>query len=274
MELMQPVFDVERRFSRTAAFHWMCTHWKQCFYISAVYVLVVHYIQRKMKERTQFGLRKPLFLWNLTLALFSAVAFYRVGAHFVQEVMRSGWHKTSCSLEWLNGPPGLWSFLFGFAKLPELIDTLFVVLRKQKLMFLHWYHHITVFCYCWYAYVYPHGQGRIFIVMNLFVHSIMYTYYAVRAQGIVKIPRTVNICITTVQLMQMVFGVATFVDAYWMLQNDLPCNVAYHNIIFGILMYFSYAILFAHFFYVNYLKKKSILIEESKVEVSEKKKVD
>jgi elongation of very long chain fatty acids protein 6 len=36
------------------------------------------------------------------------------------------------------------------SKVPETIDTLFIVLRRQKLIFLHWYHHATVLVYCFY----------------------------------------------------------------------------------------------------------------------------
>lgn len=167
---------------------------------------------------------------------------------------RYGWHGTICRLDWFDGQSGLWCVLFGFFKVPELMDTLFVLLRKQKLVFLHWYHHITVLCFCWYTYVYPHGQGRLFVIMNYFVHSVMYSYYAIRIQGLVRIPLAASIGVTCLQLSQMVFGVAVFVDAIWMLQNGVLCNVEYMNILIGLAMYFSYFILFAHFFYINYVR--------------------
>ena len=50
------------------------------------------------------------------------------------------------------------------SKLPELGDTLFIVLRKQQLIFLHWYHHITVFIYVWYSYAGHTAPGRWFMV--------------------------------------------------------------------------------------------------------------
>ena len=53
-----------------------------------------------------------------------------------------------------------------FSKLPELGDTLFIVLRKQQLIFLHWYHHITVFIYVWYSYAGHTAPGRWFMVSD------------------------------------------------------------------------------------------------------------
>eukprot|EP00959_Pyramimonas_sp_CCMP1952_P446462 9347841-Pyramimonas_sp.AAC.2 len=44
---------------------------------------------------------------------------------------------------YLNGPSGLWVGLFIYSKIPELLDTVFLVLQKKRVIFLAWFHHTT-----------------------------------------------------------------------------------------------------------------------------------
>jgi len=96
---------------------------------------------------------------------------------------------------------GFWTMLFIFSKLFELIDTVFIVLRKRPLLFLHWYHHITVLLFCWYSSAFRHA-GLVFVAMNYSVHAAMYSYFFLMA--LKKVPKWFNpIWITLAQISQV-----------------------------------------------------------------------
>ncbi|KRT82357.1 hypothetical protein AMK59_4892 [Oryctes borbonicus] len=150
---------------------------------------------------------------------------------------------------------GFWTWMFVLSKLPELGDTIFIVLRKQPLIFLHWYHHITVLLYSWFSYTEYTASARWFIVMNYCVHSVMYSYYALRAMGY-NPPRQIAMFITSLQLLQMVIGCAINIWAHQLLQTQTECHISPFNIKLSIAMYFSYFVLFARFFHKAYLSSE------------------
>lgn len=116
------------------------------------------------------------------------------------------------------------------------------------------YHHITVLLYSWYSYSEYIAPARWYIVSNFLVHSFMYSYYGLKALK-VRIPKPIAVCITSLQLVQMVVGVIVNVHAYQVKQAGIACDVSDRNINLCLIMYSSYFILFARFFYKSYLKK-------------------
>ena len=69
------------------------------------------------------------------------VGCYKTAPVLIEGVREHGFTYTTCTdpKEWyLNGASGLWSTLFVFSKIPELLDTVFLVLQKKPVIFLHW----------------------------------------------------------------------------------------------------------------------------------------
>lgn len=121
---------------------------------------------------------------------------------FIQLIYQKGLDYSICHAEYDLGIIGTWSSLFIATKLLDLFDTAFIILRKQNLLFLHWYHHTASLVYCWYSYKDATSTGRFFSIMNISAHAFMYPYYLFRSMRF-KIPLFVMISITTFQTLQV-----------------------------------------------------------------------
>ena len=217
------------------------------------YPPVIFGLVQFMKNREPFDLRVPLILWNLFLALFSLLGAIYMIPLFPIALSEYGWWTSVCS-RWCYGIGGnaFLVFLFDLSKVFEFVDTLFIVLRKKPLIFLHYYHHVATMAFCWYCNQTSQDygcHGFYFSTMNFFVHFVMYTYYAVMAMRI-RIPNFVSTFITTMQIVQMIIGVGvvyTLSTCY---------NVDNTTVYFGSVLYLSFFLLFAEFFYKRYFTKK------------------
>lgn len=245
------VLPFERDFDVGEQTAWMQENWRRSFIYSLAYIVFIFAGQQWMKDRPRFELRGPLTAWNLGLAAFSLLGMVRVLPEFVSSLYYHGLQYSMCSASYAQGVTSLWAWWFALSKVFELGDTVFIVLRKQPLIFLHWYHHVTVLIYTWYSFQQHTAPGRWFIVMNYTVHSVMYAYYAARAVGY-RPPRCVPMVITAMQLAQMVVGCAISVRTYFIKERGEFCEQTYENIVACLCMYASYFFLFAHFFFGAY----------------------
>ena len=138
----------------------------------------------------------------------------------------------------------------------ELIDTVFIVVHKKPLIFLHWYHHVSVLLFTWVAYVQNAPTGIIFCSMNYAVHAIMYFYYFLMAVHM-KPKWFQPVWITVAQISQMVVGVSVTVAGCYLLLVEKPenCWLRAENNYAALIMYGSYLFLFLEFFLQRYFKK-------------------
>lgn len=248
---------IEYSFDEKKAILWMSRHWQWSFYYSILYLLLIFVGQKWMKNREPYNLRRALCMWSTGLSVFSFYAIIRIYPHARRMVYLSGWEHAVCDTNSYIGSvgAGIWAFLFPLSKLPELVDTAFIVLRKQKMVFLHWYHHITVFIYCWFSYAFPISTGIWFGIVNYTVHALMYAYYAVKASGRTP-PRWIAKSVTTIQLSQMFVGIFLNYMAIRALLRNKTCEMSPFTIGISIFFYTSYAILFGNFFYWTYIHKR------------------
>ena len=141
----------------------------------------------------------------------------------------------------------------------ELLDTFFIIIHKKPLIFLHWWHHITVLLYSWYAYVTRTPSSIIFMAVNSSVHAMMYGYYFLMT---VKMkPKWMNpVFITLAQLVQMVVGIiVTGFSTYYVMTatEERPCALEKSTLTPCFAMYGSYFALFLQFFLKRYFTSKS-----------------
>ncbi|NXA93773.1 ELOV6 protein, partial [Melanocharis versteri] len=242
----------ERNFNHLAAKKWMEENWQKSFIFSFIYLILIFGIQHFMKERRPFNLRGPLALWSFSLTLFSFIAACRIWKQMAFLLLTQGLKRSVCSQSFYVHPvTKLWMYLFSLSKLVEMGDTLFIVLRKKKLIFLHWYHHLSTMITSWYSYkIMAIGVGWNAAV-NLVIHSVMYFYYTVTAMGI-RVPSSITMLITTSQIVQLL-GFLTMNIAVLFWRDDKHCEVTWPHFFISLSVYTSFLALFSNYFLKTYL---------------------
>ncbi|RUS78585.1 hypothetical protein EGW08_013653 [Elysia chlorotica] len=251
------VFNFEKEWHEQTFLNYMLERWTDSFVYSAFYAIIVFGGQFLMKHRPKYDLRPMLALWSGILAIFSIFGAIRTWPELISVIKNHSLQYSVCVPTYFKGVTSFWAFLFTVSKVYELGDTVFIVLRKQPLIFLHWYHHITVLIYVWYSYTDHTAPGRWFMVMNYTVHAFMYSYYTLRALKF-RFPRYVNMIITSLQLTQMIIGVTINIWIYQIKGRGEQCQQTYENLKYSSAMYFTYFVLFAQFFYSTYITKPEV----------------
>ena len=266
-KLLLQTWSMEREFELEPWRVWMEHEGVILYAVSTVmYLLLIFGIQRWMRDRPRFVLRLPLCLWNLGLAVFSIVCAWRlnVATHRIISQPGRGFHSLICERHCfgISGQPAaIWLLLFAFSKLIEYGDTVFVVLRKAKLIVLHWYHHLITYLIV--TYLFAHAQPTIFVMamINTYIHSIMYPYYALRILG-VAVPKRVAMCITSLQITQLLMGFLINVYAAWAMITGRSCDVDRIGVGLGLFGFGTVLALFVNFFVHAYIlqtpKKKPL----------------
>lgn len=152
----------------------------------------------------------------------------------------------------------LW--LFYISKVWDFWDTIFIVIGKKwrQLSFLHVYHHITIFLFYWLnSHVNYDGDVYLTIVLNGFIHTVMYTYYFICMHT--KVPETgKSLPIwwkSSLTMMQMIQFITMMSQGTYLIGTQCK-DVSLRVIVAYVLYILSLFFLFAQFYVESYSKPK------------------
>ena len=172
--------EFERSYDGVAWIEFCRNHAEIPVFAITLYLVFVFYVPGFLEHREALRLKHAFAAWNAALAIFSCIGTTRTAPYLYDAVTAKGLDYTLCThpKRWfMDGPVGLWMALFIYSKIPELLDTCFLVLQKKRVLFLGWFHHTTVLLYCWHAFHNVIATGLWFATMNYAVHTVMYSYY-------------------------------------------------------------------------------------------------
>lgn len=235
--------------------------------LTGLYLWFVKYYGPKwMKNREPFDLRNVMIFHNTFLVLLNGIGFLiaMAGTNFgaitlyCKQFNPDSTDTTDQILLYLG-------YTYYISKFIDFLDTIYFVLRKKDshVTGLHVFHHTMMpfWCYIFFKFSTYTNNGFIPLV-NAFIHTVMYTYYALAALG----PHMQKYLwwkswITILQLVQ--FVVCTIHSLYMLFDTTCTCS--------KLLISFQavHGILFFHLFYGfyrrTYNKKQQSAVKDSSV---------
>ncbi|KAL1621653.1 Fatty acyl-CoA elongase/Polyunsaturated fatty acid specific elongation enzyme [Neofusicoccum ribis] len=227
-------------------------------------MLVVYYVtifggRELMRDRPAFELKLPFMAHNFFLTALSGGLLALFLEQLVPTVWQRGVYSSVCdgSAGWTK-PLALLYYLNYLTKYVEFIDTVFLVLKKKPLTFLHTYHHGATALLCYVQMVGETPVSWVPITLNLTVHCVMYWYYFQSARG-VKI--WWKQYITAMQIVQFVIDLGfVYFTSYTLFASrhfpSLPhagsCQGGETAALVGVAILTSYLFLFVAFYLATY----------------------
>ncbi|KAG7127319.1 Elongation of fatty acids protein sre1 like [Verticillium longisporum] len=174
-----------------------------------------------------------VILHNIFLAVYSAWTFWGM----LNGMRRAIWTSLNGAISLsANGNPStdvygrLWNeglsfygWIFYLSKFYEVLDT-FIILAKGKLSStLQTYHHAGAMMCMWAGMRYMSAPIWMFVLVNSFIHALMYTYYTITAFNI-RVPTPIKRSLTTMQITQFLVG-ASYAMLHSFVSYTVPVTV-------------------------------------------------
>lgn len=226
------------------------------------YFAVIFGGQQFMKNYPPISLKFIFQLHNLLLTLCSLVLLILFAEQLIPVLLRNGVFYSVCNTDAWTQRLELLYYINYLVKYWELADTIFLVLKKKNLEFLHVYHHSMTVALCFSQLDGKTSVSWVPITLNLLVHVFMYYYYFRAAGGAriwwKKYLTTLQITQFIIDLFFVYFCTYTYFSAtYWnWLPNSGSCAGSEGAAIFGCSLLSSYLLLFIAFYKKTYSKAK------------------
>eukprot|EP00977_Amphora_coffeiformis_P010222 scaffold2366_cov159-Amphora_coffeaeformis.AAC.26 len=235
---------------------WPYTDFRTAFYISTAYLVFVFVGSAIMKAGVPAMDPYPIkFVYNVSQIMLCA---YMTLEAFFLAYRNYGTCMPCVGFDRENAPVANLLWLFYASKIWDFWDTIFIVLGKKwrQLSFLHVYHHWSIFLFYWLnVNVLYDGDIYLTILLNGFIHTVMYTYYFICMHT--KDPKTgKSLPIwwkSSLTLMQLVQFVTMMSQGAYIIATGCGNTRVTAAYVVYILSLFG---LFVHFFISSYVKPK------------------
>jgi len=149
----------------------------------ALYLGTLWVGQKVMDDRKAMQL-KPLFmLHNLLLCVCSGILLAVMMEEIIPIIYEHGFFYSICHVKaWTPKLETFYMINYAF-KYWEFADTLFLVVKKKPLAFLHVFHHSATMLLCYTQLNGGTSVSWVPISINLTVHVLMYYYYLMASAG-------------------------------------------------------------------------------------------
>lgn len=189
---------------------------------------------------------------SAALAVYSGWTAYHGWRIFGAYLLKHGLMASLCDADGeLWGQLGWWVTHFYISKYYEFIDTWIVLLKGREPIFLQVYHHAGVVLIMWgFVVTQCVSGGVVILVLNSFIHTIMYTYYTFAAFGYSS---PLKHYLTQAQLTQFFLGVGVTIPLYW----EVGCLNAAQSLSLNAIHVYTIILiyLFGKFYVDSYMKK-------------------
>jgi len=235
------------------------SHISYPFVTVVAFCILIPYLQHFMRNRTSPPLKLLVLIHNLFLCVASgALALFLMSTLYAMhesDPEEYGVLRLYCNLN-LDDQRGTLSFIYylnHLLKYYELIDTVFLTLKHKPLTFLHCYHHPATLVLTWGQLVDSTGMQWVVILLNLYVHTIMYFYYAMAT---LRIRMPWKKIVTIGQITQFVLDLIACYSAWVIHVVFGTCFGCDRGAAAGCFILTSYLYLFIDFYDETYNKKK------------------